>query len=784
LAAALLPWYEAARAFSVEKRVTYPMKPVVLAILVVAAVSLFGWSCTRLVKFLLKGRPEHRFDRWGQRLLSVLVYFFGQAKVGEPPSYDAAAKHVTSRHHLTIFWGFLLITVGTTEFFLNGLFPAFSFSFLGDGLYGWLKFGIDWFNLLVLLAVGYGFFRRIVLKPRLIPMNLDAGIILGAIGMLMVSHFAHHSFKFAAAGELEPWAQAHVTVSGLLSQLWPQGAAWEATFSEAMWWTHSVTLLAFLNYLPYSKHIHLLGALPNILFRNLDARIVGTKRNLEDENDYGVGKIEQFTWKQLLDGYACTECARCSNFCPAYNTDKPLSPMHVIHDMAHEMRERGMIELQIQKLEKRLAVEGQGASHQGHGDGHGDGHGAASGHGNGHDHDHDHAAEHAAAGGATNGHAKTHTPTLQEQIAALQRQLDEMPPLVGGRIKDETLWACTTCGACQEVCPVFIEHPRHIVDMRTYLVLSESRMPAELSRTFTNLERNSNPWGIGADKRMDWAEGLTVPTVEENPTAEYLLFVGCAGAFDDRIKKSMRALVQVLEAAQVSFAVLGPEEQCSGDPARRGGNEYLFQMQAQANVEAINNAKITKVIASCPHCFHTIKNEYPQFGGDYEVIHHSQLMAHLIAEGKLKPTQAVAHTVTYHDSCYLGRWNGEYDAPRQVLQAIPNEGGLVELGRQRQHGFCCGGGGGRMWMEEHIGTRVNRNRTDEILASGADVAAVACPFCTIMISDGVKDAGAEERMQVLDLSELVLKSLPPKLIRHNPAVPEPLQAPGEAGADE
>ncbi len=700
------------------------MKPYLFTPLLVAALAIFGVTVTRLTKLLLRGRPENRFDRWPERLLSVAIYFLGQAKVGEPPSYDAARRGVTSRHHLWIFWGFLLITIGTVELWANGIVPAFNLSFVGDTPYAVLKVLIDWMNLIVLVMIVYGFVRRIFLKPRLIPMNLDAGLILGMIGLLMVSHFVYHGFRFAAS-ELDPWA-TRWSISGWLGEKLGHGGEGYAVVSEIGWWVHVITLLVFLNYIPYSKHIHLLGALPNILFRNLDARIVGWKRNLEDENDYGVGRIEQFTWKQLLDGYACTECARCSNFCPAYNTDKPLSPMHLIHDMKHEMIERGDIELKIQKIQKET---------------------------NG-------------AGGA--------------QVEALQKQLEELPPLVGGRIKDETLWACTTCGACQEVCPVFIEHPRAIVDMRTYLVLSESRMPVELQRTFTNLERNSNPWGIGADQRMAWAAGLEVPTVAENPGAEYLLFVGCAGAFDDRIKKSMRALVQLLRAAKVSYAVLGEEEQCSGDPARRGGNEYLFQMQAQANVDAMNAAKVTKVIASCPHCFHTIKNEYPSFGGKYEVIHHSQLLAHLLQAGKLTPTNPVAANFTYHDSCYLGRWNGEYDAPRQVLEAVPGSGGLIELGRKKQHGFCCGGGGGRMWMEEKIGTRVNRNRTDEILATGAKIAAVACPYCTIMITDGVKDAGAEEKIEVLDIAEVLVRTLPPVLANPNPRTPEPAQTPEDA----
>jgi Fe-S oxidoreductase len=718
------------------------MKPYIFAPLLVAALAYFGVTVTRLYKLVRRSRPDARFDRWPERFVSVMIYFFGQAKVGEPPTYAHASRGVTSKHHLWIFWGFLLITIGTVELWVAGLAPSFSLAFIGDAPYAALKIAIDFMNMVVLFMVIYGFVRRIWLKPRLIPMNLDAGLILGMIGLLMVSHFVYHGFRMAGS-EIDPWAQSW-SISGWIAKQLGQGGEGYLTVGEIGWWVHVLTLLVFLNYIPFSKHIHLLGALPNILFRNLDARIVGTKRNLEDEGDYGVGKVEQFTWKQLLDGYACTECARCSNFCPAFNTDKPLSPMHIIHDMKAEMMERGDLELKIAKLTTQLPAD-DGHAHDDHG----------------------------------NGHSPSVNP-IQALIDQAKKQLDEMEPLVGGRIKDETLWACTTCGACQEVCPVFIEHPRAIVDMRTHLVLSESRMPSELQRTFTNLERNSNPWGIGAEQRMEWAAGLEVPTIADRPDAEYLLFVGCAGAFDDRIKKSMRALVQLLRAAKVSYAVLGPEEQCSGDPARRGGNEYLYQMQAQANVDAMNAARVTKVIASCPHCFHTIKNEYPAFGGKYEVIHHSQLLAHLLDEKKLHPQHPVTASLTYHDSCYLGRWNGEYDAPRKVLEALPQSSGLIELGRKKQHGFCCGGGGGRMWMEEKIGSRVNRNRTDEILATGAQIAAVACPYCTIMITDGVKDAGAEEKIEVLDIAEVLVRSIPNVLSNPNPPVPEPIQTPEEA----
>jgi Fe-S oxidoreductase len=724
-------------------------KPFIFFVLLVAAHVFFLWTVFRFVRFMMIGRPGIPSDRLGDRVLSVLVYWLGQRKVTEKTAYGAPPAF-TSLHHLTIFWGFLIITVGTTELWLNGLNPMWDFSLLGP-LYHPLKWLIDVFNLLVLAAVGFGFFRRIVVRPRLIPMSLEAALILGAIGMLMVTHYGYHGFRMvAASGQIESWAPVSSVVAQVFSSIEPSTAH---VLSEVCWWIHVLILLAFLNFIPYSKHIHIVGALPNIFFRNLGQRGIMPKLDLEDESNWGVGRIERFDRKSLMDQYACTECARCSNFCPAYNTDKPLSPMHLIHDLRDEMIERGSIVATMQDLERRIGAEKSSRSQVG----------AWSAHN---------------PEGENSGVDRAALAPLEASLKEAQIAYEGLPPMVGGRIQDDTLWACTTCGACQEVCPVFIDHPLKILQMRSHLVLAESRMPSELARTFQNLEKNNNPWGIAAEKRMDWAEGLLeedggVPTIENTPDPEYLLFVGCAGAFDDRIKKTMRALVEVLKAADVRFAVLGKEEGCSGDPARRAGNEYLFQTQAEQNVSAMNAAKVRKVIASCPHCFHTIKNEYPQLGGHYEVIHHTQIIARLIEEGRLKPNQEIGQQpgdqpskknggrIVYHDSCYLGRWNSEYDAPRAALSAVTATSGgtLVELERNREHGFCCGGGGGRMWMEEKIGTRVNLNRTDEILATGADVAAVACPFCTIMITDGVKARNAEEKIQVLDVAEVIAKSL-------------------------
>ena len=501
-----------------------------------------------------------------------------------------------------------------------------------------LKVLIDVFNLVVLLMVSWAIFRRIVIKPSLIPMNLDAGLILGGIASLMITHFLYHGFHGAllqmATGELPPAAPISNFVASLLVPITSDAAVFG---SEAAYWLHVVILLSFLNYLPFSKHIHLLGALPNIFTRNLSERSLDLpKLDLEDEEQWGVNRYEQFSWKSLLDTYACTECARCSNYCPAYATDKNLSPMQLVHDIRYEMLDRDALYSQREQLEAEIAEFP--ASDQNH------------------------------------GHKPADLVYLEEQLAEVNDRIEAMPPMVGGRIADDTLWACTTCGACQEVCPVFIEHPAKIIQMRQNLVLEQERMPGELQRTFRNMERQSNPWGIAADKRMEWAEGLEVPTIEDKPNPEYILWVGCAGAFDNRIIKQTKAMVAILDAAEVDYAVLGHQEGCTGDPARRAGNEFLFQEMAESNVEVLDKAGAKKVITSCPHCLHTLRHDYPQFGGNYEVIHHTQLISHLFSTGALKVEGNGVGGITYHDSCYLGRWNREFDAPARHLEPGRRQG--------------------------------------------------------------------------------------------------------------
>jgi Fe-S oxidoreductase len=756
------------------------IKQLAFALAVIAAHVLFIYNVSRFARVAMLGRPSHLQESWGQRVGSLLKFFFGQRKVMEEKS---------SWHHLAIYWGFLVLTIATTEMLIGGLLGEwFNLGVvLGDTVYGFVRLGIDVMNAVVFAALVYALFRRIVLKPKFVPVNLDAMLILGAIVTLVLTHYGHHTWRMAASGVVDPMMPVATGLGQLTGIFTVEGTRAVSSFgsgaahiaSEVHWWGHMSIILGFLNYLPFSKHIHVLGSGPNILLRDQGQRMVVPKIELwatlpedmgEDDpmpplDPYGVGQIEDFTWKSLLDNYACTECARCTTYCPAFATDKPLSPMHLIHDLKDEMKERGFKVIDAKSLFKKIGATTplpapgvQSMVEPGDGSAEGD-------------------ALQQEAEAWEKAAAKEENKALVDQVGQIKKDLEAMDPLVGGRIKDETLWACTTCGACQEVCPVFIDHPLKIIHMRQHIVLNDEsgRTPGELASTFGKIENAGNPWGLPRSDRMKWADGLDVPLLSDKPDAEYLLFVGCAGAYSDVSQKPTRALVRCLEAAGVDYAVLGEEEPCTGDTLRRGGREEKFQELANANVAMFNEAKVRKIIASCPHCFHTIKNEYPQFGGNYEVIHHSQLIAHLLETGKLKVETPLEKKISYHDSCYIGRWNGVYDAPRQAIEAA-NRGGVVELSRNKEHGFCCGAGGARMWMEEEPEKRVNLNRAKEVVEANVDAVAVACPFCKTMLTDGVKHFDKDEDIEVLDIAEIVAASLAPL-----PAAE--VAAPAEASAE-
>jgi Fe-S oxidoreductase len=482
--------------------------------------------------------------------------------------------------------------------------------------------------------------------------------------------------------------------------------------SAVSWWTHALLVLAFLNFLPYSKHLHVLTSLINTFFSNTSGPgTIGAMKpmDLEAETEvYGASDVQHLSWKNLLDGYSCTECGRCTAACPANTTGKMLSPRKIMVNVRQRLQEKGPLLVQDWVNSSTPA--------------------------------------------ATTGSA------VPESVTKILGNT-----LLDNYITEEELWACTSCRACVEECPVSIDQLEIINELRRNLVLTESRFPEELMPAFEGLEQKGNPWAFNPGDRGAWAEGMEIPTmaelVERGEKADILFWVGCMGSFDERAKKITVAFGRILQAASIKFAILGQEETCHGDPARRMGNEYLYQVLAKAAIETLNGYSVKTIVTHCPHCFHQMANEFPQFGGTYEVIHHSEYLERLLADGRvpLEAGNGKALVVAYHDSCYLGRYNEVYEEPRAALKRALPVINLVEPARSKSRGLCCGAGGGRMWMEENEGKRINVERTEELLATGAETIAVACPFCMTMISDGV--TAKESTVPVMDISELVAERL-------------------------
>ncbi len=617
----------------------------------------------------------------------MLSYGFGQLRV---------IQKKFGFNHFFLFWGFMTLVLVNFEFLLKGIFPEFSLAFMGN-LYVVLMFAADIMSLVVLGCVVLACARRLFFRPYFIDQTGDAFFILGMVGALMAAYFGQHACE-VALGAHEGGITMPVTW-GLSSIFSGADSSTLHALTRVFWWIHAIVLLFFMNYLPYSKHLHVLTAIPSCFFRSKDLVSTVPRITFKKGEDFGISKVVQFRWTDLLDFMACTECGRCQEVCPASSTDKKLNPKEMIH--------QGKVNLFTNS--KSIFAN-----------------------------------------------------RPADMLAPAPCDASMNVPLINGTdqsVSTKAIWDCTTCGACMQVCPVFIEHAPKIVQMRQHLVMEKAEFPEELITFFENSEQRSNPWGIAPSDRAKWATDLDVPLITEGVQAEYLFYVGCAGAFDSRARQVTTALTKILNAAGVSWGILGNDELCCGDSVRRLGNEYVFDKMAQANVELLQKHGIKKIITYCPHCYTTLKNDYKQYGADFEVIHHSELINDLIASGKINPTTDNAGRVVVHDSCYLGRYNNIYEQPRAVIKACSGGRAPAEMERCGEKSFCCGAGGGRMWMEELDGKRIYLDRTQEALKAAPDTIAVACPYCLTMYEDGVKDEKASDRVKVQDIAEIVAASI-------------------------
>lgn len=673
-----------------------------------ASAGLFALNVERLVEYLRLGRPEDRTNDAITRVRNLASIGIAQSKIfREQPA---------GIMHATIFWGFMVLTAGTVEILIQGVFSGFSYSLiLPRPVYLLYSFSQDVFAALVIAAVAFALYRRLVLHPARLEgdklEHTDALIILSLIGGLMVTLLIENACLYLA--NVDAIGPEKVVSRAVAAVLAPS-VRHPALLAGGFWWAHVILILGFLNYLPYSKHLHVVTSLINVYLSNTSGPgIKGAMKPMDLEGDaeqFGASDVDHLSWKNLLDGYSCTECGRCTAACPANITGKPLSPRKIVINTRQRLMEKGP-----SATGDRMAFKGPALAH-----------------------------ESGAVALAEAGEAGEH------------RLLDSY-------ITEDELWACTSCRACVQECPVSIDQLEIINELRRNLVLSESRFPEEIQPAFESMERNGSPWAFNPADRADWANGMDIATMaglaERGERPDVLFWVGCMGSFDDRAKKTTVAFARILKACKISFAILGQEEHCHGDPARRMGNEYLYQMLAKDTIETLDRYGVQTIVTSCPHCFHQIGNEFPQLGGHYEVIHHSTYIERLLAEHRvpLETDEGRRLTVAYHDSCYLGRYNDVYDAPRESIKRALPVVELVEPKRNRDRGLCCGAGGGRMFMEERIGKRINVERTEELLATGAGTIAVACPFCMTMMSDGVTAAAAN--VPVVDIAELVAERL-------------------------
>jgi Fe-S oxidoreductase len=690
------------------------------ALLLLSALALFAYTASRRVQLLLlgAGEKEDRLDRPLARLWHVVLYGFLQRKMFRDP--------YAGLYHALIFGGFLVLAVRTLMLVFEGLFPGAGLPFLPAGFWEGYLLVKDVVLLTTLAGVVLALLRRHLARKERLDPSFDADLILCLIGFLMVTDFAagaarmaldaaHAASMVGASGVAASASAAAASAALARSAIWePLTSSLSKQFFSSLsfsslqstyfgsWWAHLVAIFVFANYLPFAKHFHVITALPNLFFSKLESPGKMATFDIEkaaEAEKFGVSKVEDFTWKQKLDMFTCTECGRCREVCPTHLTGKPLSPKGFMVDL------RNALYADADALIDADAGRGDGSA---------------------------------------------------------ERRLAGRTPLVGGWIDEEAVWACTTCRYCEHACPVGITYVDKITDLRRHLVLEKSEFPKEAQTAFNGMERQGNPWNLAAADRDAWTKDLPFPVLtmaeaKEHGGVDVLFWVGCAGSYEDRGKRVSRALATLLHEAGVTYAILGKEETCTGDAARRLGNEYLFQTLARQNIERMSGYGVTKIVTNCPHCFNTLANEYPDLGGRFEVVHGTELVARLVAEGRIRLVNANPMSLSFHDPCYLGRHNGVYDAPRELLNAIPGIA-FKELPKSRENGMCCGAGGGRMWLDETIGARVNQARFAEIEANGTDAVGVSCPFCMVMLGNAKTELAG--RTEAFDVLELAARALP------------------------
>jgi Fe-S oxidoreductase len=703
--------------------------------LLVAAFGFLFVRLRRIVTLINTGArsDEPLDDRPAERLARVASLVLGHRKVLRDPWAGLL--------HVFFLYGFLTLGLGHLEVVLEGLTAflrafgrqAFSYAaLLPPGLERAYHRSQDLLAAAVLAAASIALLRRWSGRPRrLQPRSQDAENILWFIVALYVTFFllTGSGVLLAQRAAADPSPLAGQPVSSFVAA-WLSGLSTAAAqgLRGAAWWAHVLVFLGFAAYIPMTKHMHLVFATPNIYLSRSRRYGLPAAIDFEKAEKFGVDRVQELPWKTLLDTFACTECNRCNEVCPAHATGKPLEPAKVVRDLKLNLLYRNGADV-LRFRDRR----GRPLSEQ--------------------------AAAEAAFVPKTPLVAKDE---VDRRAAGAVRE-DGTYTAVEAQVHVDEIWACTTCAACVEACPVLIDSvPGSLLALRQGLVMMESEFPQEATTAFKGMEVQGNPWGAGQDRRLEWAEGLDVPLLSElGREVEYLFWIGCAGATDPRARKTTQAMVRVLKAAGVDFAVLGPEEKCTGDPARRMGNEYLFQQLAQENIETLKKHRFRKILVTCPHCLNSLGNDYRELGASFEVVHHSRLLAELLAAGRV-PLELAKDDglVTFHDPCYLGRYNQGCEPPREVLVRLGVKS--VEMAKSRENGFCCGAGGGRIFLEEKIGKRVNVERTEQALATGAGTVAVGCPFCMTMITDGTKAKDVEGSLAVRDLAELVAERLAPR----------------------